>query len=186
MVTYQLKNPYFNEEESKKSISNYYSEITEPTYENLNILLFKSFSHARRRENFFTIVERHPDFTLRCAYSGKILSDSTGNFYERCDEEHSFPQSFQRGSKAGTGKDMHAIYAVSKSANGMRGNMPFGIYSSEQKIIHSNEFGTVFSSVAPVYKKTFIPKLNSGAVARSTLYILITYNGCANESYFPK
>lgn len=55
MITYQLKNPYFNEEESKKSISNYYSEITEPTYENLNILLFKSFSHARRRENFLQL-----------------------------------------------------------------------------------------------------------------------------------
>jgi len=105
---------------------------------------------------------------------------------EKCDEEHSFPQSFQRGSKAGTGRDMHAIFAVCKSANGTRGNMPFGLYSEHQKPIHSNEYGTVFSSVAPINKKTFIPALNSGAVARSTLYILVCYKNSANESYLPK
>jgi hypothetical protein len=28
--------------------------------------------------------------------------------------------------------------------------------------------------------------MNSGAVARSTLYILVCYKGCANENYLPK
>jgi hypothetical protein len=37
-----------------------------------------------------------------------------------------------------------------------------------------------------VKKKTYIPKINSGAVARSTLYILVCYKGCANEKYLPK
>jgi endonuclease I len=31
-------------------------------------------------------VDRHPDHTLRCVYSGDILSDSEGHFLEKCDE----------------------------------------------------------------------------------------------------
>ena len=41
----------------------------------------------------------------------------------------------QKGKKSGTGKDMHAIFAASKNANGSRGNMPFGMHSPEDKLI---------------------------------------------------
>jgi len=44
----------------------------------------------------------------------------------KSNEEHSFPQSFQKGSKAGTGRDMHAIFAADAHVNGSRGNIPFG------------------------------------------------------------
>ena len=77
---------------------------------------------------------------------------------------------------------MHAIFAAFKSANGSRGNTPFGIHSDTQKPIESDDFGTIFSGKP----KTYIPKLNSGAVARATLYILVCYKNCANPSYFPK
>ena len=63
------------------------------------------------------------------------MSDSEGKQLLKCDEEHSFPQSYQRGSRAGTGRDMHAIFAAFKSANGSRGNIPFGKHSEEQKPI---------------------------------------------------
>ena len=53
----------------------------------------------------------------------------------KSNEEHSFPQSFQRGSKAGTGRDMHAIFAADTSANGCRGNTPFG---NKGKLIESD------------------------------------------------
>ncbi len=53
----------------------------------------------------------------------------------KSNEEHSFPQSFQRGSKAGTGRDMHAIFASDTSANGCRGNTPFG---NKGKLISSD------------------------------------------------
>ena len=105
---------------------------------------------------------------------------------EKCDEEHSFPQSYQRGSKAGTGRDMHAIFAASKSANGSRGNTPFGLYSPDQKIIENDDFGINYSAASKGAPKTYVPKINSGAVARSTLYILVCYQGCANPHYFPK
>lgn len=105
---------------------------------------------------------------------------------EKCDEEHSFPQSYQRGTKSGTGRDMHAIFAASKSANGSRGNTPFGIYSENQKPIETDECGTNYSSADGLKKKTYIPKINSGAVARSTLYVLLCYKNCANEDYLPK
>lgn len=104
--------------------------MSNPTnYEELHKLVSSTFRHARRRENIFPIVDRQPDYTLRCVYSGKILSDAEGNNLEKCDEEHSFPQSYQRGMRAGTGRDMHAIFAAFKSANGSRGNTPFGLYS---------------------------------------------------------
>ena len=78
---------------------------------------------------------------------------------------------------------MHAIFAASKEANGSRGNTPFGRYSEEQKEIESDELGTTYSGKP---KKTYVPKINSGAVARSTLYILVCYKNSANPSYFPK
>lgn len=96
------------------------------TYEQLHSLLSSTFTHARRRENLFPLVERHPDLSLRCIFSGTTLSDHTGKMLEKANEEHSFPQSYQRGTKMHTGRDMHAIFAASTSANGSRGNTPFG------------------------------------------------------------
>ena len=107
----------------------YFNNNVDPfntNYEQLHQLLAQTFQHARRRENFFTNIDRHPDFTLRCIYSGKILGDKDGNMFGKANEEHSFPQSFQKGSKAGTGRDMHAIFASDSHVNGSRGNIPFG------------------------------------------------------------
>jgi endonuclease I len=142
--------------------------------------LKSTFTHAKRRENFFTIIDRHPDHTLRCVYSGDILSDSDGNFLQKCDEEHSFPQSYQRGSKAGTGRDMHAIFSAGKSANGSRGNTPFGNFG---KLVAEDEYGKTYRDGK---LSTYEPKLNSGAVARASLYVLMCYKNCANENYLPK
>ena len=145
-------------------------------------MISSTFKHASRRQNIFPIVDRQPDYTLRCIYSGKILSDASGNKLLKCDEEHSFPQSYQKGMRSGTGRDMHGIFAAFKSANGSRGNLPFGVYSEEQKLIHEDENGTIFSG-KPM---TYIPKMNSGAVARATLYVLLCYKNCANSNYLPK
>lgn len=139
-----------------------------------------TFKHARRRENFFTIVDRHPDHKLKCVYSGDVLSDEEGNFLQKCDEEHSFPQSYQRGSRAGTGRDMHAIFSAGKSANGSRGNTPFGNFG---KLVESDRYGSLYKDGN---LKTYEPTLNSGAVARASLYILVCYKNCANPHYLPK
>lgn len=130
---YKEDHPYYDNKVDEWNKEKYYLNLPKnPTYESLNRLLSSTFAHARRRDNIFPIVDRHPDYTLKCVYSGRILSDSDGNLLQKCDEEHSFPQSYQRGTKAGTGRDMHAIFAASKSANGSRGNTPFGLYSQKQ------------------------------------------------------
>ena len=179
---YQKNFPYYDKVSDEWNKEKYYGSLKgEPNYEELHQLVSSTFRHARRRQNIFPIVDRQPDMTLRCVYSGKILSDAEGNMLEKCDEEHSFPQSYQRGTRSGTGRDMHAIFAAFKSANGSRGNIPFGIYSEEQKPLEKDAYGTVFSGKP----KTYIPKMNSGAVARSTLYILLCYKGCANPHYLP-
>lgn len=78
--------PYFDEELDIWNQQKYYHQVSNiPTYDELHQLLSSTFHHAKRRENIFPIVDRHPDYTLRCIYSGKILSDSSGNFYEKCD-----------------------------------------------------------------------------------------------------
>lgn len=123
-------NNYFNAEEYQwLRLKYYYDNNVDPEathYEQLHQLLSSTFKHARRRENFFTNIDRHPDYTLKCVYSGKILSNDKGEMVSKANQEHSFPQSFQRGSKAGTGRDMHAIFAADSSVNGSRGNTPFG------------------------------------------------------------
>ncbi len=73
---------YFNQEEYElQKLKYYFDNDVDPfntDYEKLHHLLSNTFKHARRRENFFTSVDRHPDFTLRCVYSGKILSNPEG------------------------------------------------------------------------------------------------------------
>ena len=59
----------------------------------------------------------------------------------KSNEEHSFPQSFQRGSKSGTGRDMHAIFAADAHINGSRGNVSFG---NKGKIVSEDELGKDF------------------------------------------
>lgn len=144
-------------------------------------LLSSTFQHARRRCNLFPVIDRHPDYTLRCVFTGVILQDASGNHLEKCDEEHSFPQSFQQGSRKGTGRDMHAIFAASKHANGSRGNKPFGRIS--EVVIRDDERGTVYQGKD---MKSYVPRINAGAVCRSTLYILTCYSGCAAPAKLPQ
>jgi endonuclease I len=75
---------------------------------------------------------------------------------------------------------MHAIFAADTSVNGSRGNVPFG---NKGKLIEENAVGAVYR-----YEnmKLFEPKLNKGALARASLYILVCYAGCANSKYLPK
>ena len=68
---------------------------------------------------------------------------------------------------------MHAIFAASKNANGSRGNMPFGMHSPEDKMIEENDYGKIYSSKGN--RKTYVPKINTGAIARSTLYLSLIH-----------
>ena len=79
---------------------------------------------------------------------------------------------------------MHAIFAASKNANGSRGNMPIGMFSPDDKLIEDGKYGQIYSN--STNRKTYVPNINTGTIARTTLYILTCYRGCANPSYFPK
>ena len=116
-------------------MESYYSKLKSLDYDSLSSLISSTWKHARRRQNLFPIVDRQPDWTLKCLYSGQILSDAEGKILAKCNEEHSFPQSFQKGIKSGTGRDMHAIFATGTSANGSRGNRPFGLVSKNDKLV---------------------------------------------------
>lgn len=98
---------------------------------------------------------------------------------EKANEEHSFPQSFQKGSKAGTGRDMHAIFAADAHVNGSRGNVPFG---NKGKMVEEDICGGTYVFGG---KKYFEPRLNRGALARASLYILVCYQHCAHKHYLP-
>ena len=74
---------------------------------------------------------------------------------------------------------MHAIFAADSSANGSRGNTPFG---NKGKLVQENESGGVYLFEG---KKYFQPRINAGALARASLYILVCYKGCANPNYLP-
>jgi endonuclease I len=75
---------------------------------------------------------------------------------------------------------MHAIFAADAHINGSRGNVPFG---NKGKLIAEDELGRDFIHEG---KKYFEPKINKGALARASLYILACYKGCANPKYLPK
>lgn len=75
---------------------------------------------------------------------------------------------------------MHAIFSASKSANGCRGNTPFGNFG---KLIYQDKYGKIYKDEK---LQTYEPLINSGAVARASLYILVCYKNCANQDYFPK
>lgn len=75
---------------------------------------------------------------------------------------------------------MHAIFAADSHANGSRGNVPFGNLG---KIVEEDECGKTFRFQN---HRFFEPKINKGALARASLYILVCYAGCAHPKYLPK
>lgn len=75
---------------------------------------------------------------------------------------------------------MHAIFASDSHANGSRGNVPFG---NKGNMIEENESGKIYRYEGNRY---FEPKINRGALARASLYILVCYQGCAHPQYLPK
>lgn len=74
---------------------------------------------------------------------------------------------------------MHAIFAADSSANGSRGNTPFG---NKGKVVEEDICGGTYLFEGRRY---FQPRINRGALARASLYILVCYKGCANSKYLP-
>lgn len=134
-----------------------------------------------RSKVMFPWFDRHPDGSLRCIYTGRELSDPAGALILKCDEEHCVPQSWQATKTAHTGRDIHQMFAAWKSANGHRGNRPFG--DSGQPIERS-EFGELFA-LQDCRQRLFLPALNRGAVARATLYVLVAYPGALDGGRVP-
>lgn len=75
---------------------------------------------------------------------------------------------------------MHAIFAANSSVNGSRGNVPFG---NQGKVVAEDDVGQTFLHEGRRY---FEPRINRGALARASLYILVCYKNCANGKYLPK
>jgi endonuclease I len=78
---------------------------------------------------------------------------------------------------------MHQIFVVEKSANGSRGNAVFGIL---ENVIPERKVGGLSYKHNGVDHTLFVPHVNVGAVCRSTLYTLVTYEDTFHQRYFPK
>jgi hypothetical protein len=159
----------------------YYSSIgSPPDYLQLSQLL-QHKRHGGRSKVMFPLFDRYPDGTLKCIYSGRELSDCEGNLLLKCDEEHCVPQSWQASKTAHTGRDIHQMFAAWKSANGHRGNRPFGVGSA---LKGKSEFGKYFT-LEGLSQTMFVPNINQGAVARATLYVLVAYPKSLDRARIP-
>ena len=173
---------YYNKKQDLVEIKNYYKNIEKKiNYESLSNLIHSTFKKAKRRENIFSIIDRRENYTLKCIYTNKILENEKGELLEeKIDEEHIMPQSFQSGSKSHCGRDMHQIFACTKSANQNRGNKNLGDLGD---FVKNGICGKIykFNNI-----KSFVPYFNEGVIARAILYILVCYKGAVHESKFPK
>lgn len=171
---------YYEEAADQASAREYYAALKgDFSFPSLSRLLSQRGRFGGRRAFLFPWMDRHPDGSLRCIYSGRLLSDHGGNLVERCNEEHSFPQSWQ-AIKAHTGRDNHHIFAAATSVNGLRGNMPFG---DAGEVVEEGDWGQ--KRMLPSGKKLFTPAHNQGALARASLYILVAYPGALDSSKLP-
>ena len=176
------KREYYNEKKDNSDIQNYYKEIKKSlNYQTLHNLIHSTYKPAKRRENIFSKIDRHPDYTLRCIFTNKTLEDKKGEKkIQKIDEEHIMPQSFQSGSKSHCGRDMHQIFACTKKANQNRGNKNFGNFG---EFIKNDFCGKIYLFKG---KKNFEPYFNQGAIARALLYVLVCYQGAVWKEKFPR
>ena len=183
--------PYYDEEKDTMDMCRYYGGIVDgaaiadrkslpppPAYDALNQLLFGTYKHANRRIGLWAIIDRQPDGSLLCAYSGEPIESSDCCRLTKADEEHLVPQSWHKGSKTHPGTDMHQIFIVSKRANGSRGNLMFGPKPATAEHGQNKAGGWVCCGL-------FHPHLNVGAVCRATLYTMACYQDTFHRQYFP-
>lgn len=176
-----LPKEYFDSVEDEACARAYYASLMDiPDYMQLSRLLQKR-RFGGRSKIMFPWFDRHPDGTLRCVYTGRVLSDFKGELLLKCDEEHCVPQSWQASKTAHTGRDIHQMFAAWKSANGHRGNRPFG---HGTVLVEDSNFGKL-SSQEGCKQTLFLPHINRGAVARGTLYVLAAYPGALDRGRVP-
>jgi endonuclease I len=171
---------YVDEAQERLNQERYYASV-KITYDSLNSLLFNTYKHGDRRIGLWSQIDRQEDGSLTCAYSGAIIETRENQRLMKADEEHVVPQSWHRGSKLHPGTDMHQIFIVSKSANGSRGNKIFGNLG-EEYIRQRKVGGLLYQNGG---ESRFCPHLNSGAICRATLYVLVTYKHTFHKQYFP-
>lgn len=136
-----------------------------------------------RVDNLYSWYDRWPDGTLHCIYSNKLLSDAKGNYPRSCkfNEEHSFPQSYQHGSGAGTGRDAHHIFACDQHLNGSRGNKAFGAVAGVESLMANEGYAIFKESQEDGGRKLLLPHYNRGMLARGSLYTIVSYPGILFE-----
>eukprot|EP00427_Karlodinium_veneficum_P011997 CAMPEP_0169079172 /NCGR_PEP_ID=MMETSP1015-20121227/9804_1 /TAXON_ID=342587 /ORGANISM="Karlodinium micrum, Strain CCMP2283" /LENGTH=352 /DNA_ID=CAMNT_0009138813 /DNA_START=32 /DNA_END=1090 /DNA_ORIENTATION=+ len=175
---------YYNVTQDQSDIDEYYAEFegNVPDYASLSALLQRNRRFGNRSKMLMSWFDRHPDGTVKCAYTGIDLSDASGALLQEANEEHCVPQSYQASKEAKTGRDVFDMYLTSKSANGHRSNRPFGVGT---ELIRSTESGDYFR-LDGFRQELFCPRFNKGACARSTLYIMVAYPGALDRARVPE
>jgi hypothetical protein len=92
--------PYFDDIKDQEDQEEYYKDVNgNLNYDSLHNLLFSTFKHANRRIGLWALIDRQPNGTLQCAYSGKIVENANCIRLCKADEEHLVPQSWHSGSR---------------------------------------------------------------------------------------
>eukprot|EP00929_Paragymnodinium_shiwhaense_P061350 TRINITY_DN30632_c0_g2_i3.p1 TRINITY_DN30632_c0_g2~~TRINITY_DN30632_c0_g2_i3.p1 ORF type:complete len:391 (-),score=53.82 TRINITY_DN30632_c0_g2_i3:126-1229(-) len=174
---------YHDETADRAAARTFYEPLAgQITFDRLSQVLQQRGRFGGRRAFLFPLMDRHPDGTLRCVYSGRMLSTTRGELLAKCNEEHCFPQSWQ-ACKAHTGRDNHHIFATHSSVNGLRGNMPFG---DAGDVVESGDWGEKrLYDENGIRQKFFLPAQNRGALARATLYVIVAYPGALDRTRMP-
>lgn len=185
MISEYQKEPYYNKEEDRLDMEDYYKDITplrKITYDDLNTLLYKTRKIHKNRKDLFNVIDRRPNGTIRCVYSNKYLEDHSGMPFGRdYNEEHVVPQCFYKNTNCGAAKDLHQIFICDKEVNLCRGKKALGIIE-ETDFLKIAKCGRVFKNGKV---KTFEPFNSVGAVSRAVLYILVCYKGVMDRKKFP-
>lgn len=184
LTMFQNQN-YYNEKADLKDRDQYFAklnDISNITFQDLHNLISSTKKVYKRGKELYSIIDRHPDSTIRDVYTSNVIEDENGVLQcEGFNEEHSFPQCYQAGTNSGAGKDLHQIFASDKSVNYSRGKKPLGVVQNSV-FVKDSKCGKVYK----VEKmKSFIPHCNQGAIARAFLYVLACYGAICDNRKFP-
>ena len=126
---------------------------------------FKPLGYASAQNALFSSVDRvkvKGRVGVRDAYSGELIEDRA-----KMSVEHVWPQSLYGGG-APMRNDLHGLLPVSAEANGMRGDLPFGVVRGKPE--WSNAAGA--KRGGGVFEP---PNEEKGRVARAMLYMYLRY-----------
>lgn len=134
---------------------------------------YNSLSYSGARDQMYGSIDNNGG-SVECAYTGRTANFNTraGANNNNFNCEHTFPQGFFN-SNLPMRSDIHHLFSTDITANGQRGNLPFGIVSGS---------GSWSVGGSKKNSSTFEPRdAQKGRTARAMMYFVIRYQDYANH-----